>query len=66
MSERPTKKREMNWSDEIPVEEDSQPDPYEKTYRDGSAVNECWSEEGAGKKIFGPARRSGPWEEEEI
>ena len=66
MSERKTDQREKEWSDQIPDEEDTLPEPYEETYRDGSAVNECWSEEGAGKTIFGPARRSAPWEEEEI
>lgn len=42
MSERPAKKREQEWNDEIPDEENEQSDPYEKTYRDGSLKNECW------------------------
>lgn len=45
MCERSTEKREKTWNDEIPDEEEFQPEPYEKTYRDGSAKNECWSEE---------------------
>ena len=43
MSERQTEKREMEWGDHIPREEDDQPEPYEKTYRDGIAMNECWA-----------------------
>ena len=43
MSERKTDKREKEWSDEIP-EEELPVEPYEETYRDGSAKNECWSD----------------------
>lgn len=45
MSERPSIKREKDWNDEIPDEEEYQPEPYEKPYKDGSTKNECWSEE---------------------
>ena len=45
MSERNTERKEKDWTDEIPDEEDSLPEPYEETYRDGSAKNECWGEE---------------------
>jgi len=45
MSERPPEKRGENWDDEIPDEEEYRPEPYERPYRDGSARNECWSEE---------------------
>jgi hypothetical protein len=43
MSERKTDKQEKEWSDEIPIPEDDEfrPEPYEETYRDGSARNEC-------------------------
>ena len=36
------KTKEREYSDTIPDEEDM-PSPYEKTYRDGSSVNECWA-----------------------
>ena len=42
MSERPDEKQEQEWDDEIPDEEEFLPAPYEETYRDGSAKNECW------------------------
>ena len=45
MSEREQDYREKEWSDEIPDEEDSLPEPYEETYRDGSAKNECWADQ---------------------
>ena len=38
------KTKEREYSDVIP-DEDEMPSPYEKTYRDGSAVNECWAED---------------------
>lgn len=38
--------QEQAWGDEIP-QEDGADDAYEKTYRDGSAVNECWNSEEA-------------------
>jgi hypothetical protein len=44
MSERKTDKREKEWSDEIPDEEELPEELYEETYRDGSAKNECWGE----------------------
>ena len=45
MSERNTERKEKDWTDEIPDEEDSLPEPYEETYRDGSVKNECWGEQ---------------------
>ncbi len=45
MSELKRDQREKNWSDEIPDEESERPEPYEETYRDGSAKNECWNDE---------------------
>ena len=42
MSERLKEKREQEWNDEIPDEENEQSESYEETYRDGSAKNECW------------------------
>ena len=43
MSERKPDQKEKEWSDEIPdEEEDARPEPYEETYRDGTAKNECW------------------------
>ena len=42
MSERKADRQARDWSDEIPDEEERQPEPYEETYRDGSAKNECW------------------------
>ena len=43
-----TEKKEEEWSDAIPDPEESSEsneEPYEETYRDGSARNECWAEE---------------------
>ena len=34
--------KETDWADREPQEE--QDDAYEPTYRDGSAVNECWAQ----------------------
>ena len=42
MSERLSDKLAKDWTDEIPDEEEERPSPYEKTYRDGTAVNERW------------------------
>ena len=43
MSEYGREDREKQWQDEIPDDEEEQrPEPYEETYRDGSAKNECW------------------------
>ena len=42
MSERNSDQREKEWADEIPDEENERPEPYEGTYRDGSARHECW------------------------
>ena len=41
MSERGMNRKEREWADTIPDEEESRPEPYEETYRDGSAKNEC-------------------------
>ena len=39
-------KKEREYADEIPDDEETErPEPYEPTYRDGSAQNECWAEE---------------------
>ena len=46
MSERKTEQKEKEWNDGIPdPEEEEMPEPYEETYRDGSAKNECWAGE---------------------
>ena len=45
MSERKTDRRETEWADEIPDEEESVPEPYEQTWRDGSAKHECSRED---------------------
>ncbi len=37
-------KKEEQWADEIPDDEQERPDEYEQTYRDGSTKNECWAE----------------------
>ncbi len=42
MSERIREQREQRWSDEIPEEEEERTDPFDETYWDGSAKNECW------------------------
>lgn len=44
MSERKTEQREREWADAIPDEEDTLSEPYEETYRDGSAKHECWDD----------------------
>ena len=41
MNKDPKEKKEQEWNDEIPDGEEYQPEPYEPTYRDGSAKNEC-------------------------
>ena len=40
-----TEKKAEQWSDDIPDPEEEQAEPYEETYRDDSAKNECWAEE---------------------
>ena len=45
MSELKKDRLEKEWADEIPDEESIMPEPYEETYRDGSAKNECWAAE---------------------
>ncbi len=42
MSELNRDQREKEWNDEIPDEEEERPEPYEETYRDGTAKHECW------------------------
>ena len=44
MSEREADRLEKEWTDEVPDPEDNPPEPYEETYRDGSAKNECWAD----------------------
>ena len=51
MSELKKNQREKEWADEIPDEENDLPEPYEETYRDGSAKNECWSERPEGSSL---------------
>ena len=41
MTERLNDRREKDFDDEIPDEEEIYPEPYEKPYRDGSARHEC-------------------------
>ena len=48
MSEWRKDRREKDWADEIPDEEEDLPEPYEETYRDGSAKNECWNDRSDG------------------
>ena len=43
MNKDPKEKREQDWNDEIPDDENEEPEEYEETYRDGSAKNECWN-----------------------
>jgi len=45
MSELKQDKREKEFADEIPDMEEAYPEPYEETYRDGSARHECAPEE---------------------
>lgn len=45
MSERKSDRQEKEWSDGIPDEEETPAEPYEETYRDGSAKHECWGDE---------------------
>ena len=42
MSEYPNNQREREWADETQDGAEYQPEPYEETYRDGRAKNECW------------------------
>ena len=44
MSERGREKKEREWTDAVPDGEDTQPEPYEETYRDGSVKHECWGD----------------------
>ncbi|MBQ3705750.1 MAG: hypothetical protein II888_04775 [Clostridia bacterium] len=45
MNDPRTEQKAEAWTDDIPDQEDEGPEPYEETYRDGSAKNECWSDE---------------------
>ena len=45
VAEPETEKKAEEWSDVIPDPEEDRPEPYEETYRDGSARHECWAEE---------------------
>ncbi len=40
MSE-PKERKERDWED-AEADPEEGPEPYEETYRDGSAKNECW------------------------
>ena len=45
MSDRKADLKEKEWADSIPeTGTDDAPEPYEETYRDGSAKNECWND----------------------
>ncbi len=44
MSEIKKQQKERDWGDSIP-EEEPRPAEGDAVYRDGSAVNECWSHE---------------------
>lgn len=46
MSEWKRRKKEQDWTEDAEHSE-AQDEGYEKTYRDGSAVNECWAEDKA-------------------
>ena len=46
MKDPKTEKKAEQWSDDIPDPEEEQAEPYEETYRDGSAKNECWDDSG--------------------
>ncbi len=37
--------KEQEWADRLPDQEEAE-DVAEPTYRDGSAQNECWAEDG--------------------
>lgn len=45
MSEWKREQKEQQWGDRIPEQDEQTDDGSEKTYRDGSAVNECWANE---------------------
>lgn len=45
MSETERTRKETEWTDPIPDEEEETESDYENTYRDGSAVHECWPED---------------------
>ena len=47
MSELRKERKAAEWADDIPDPEEERPDPWEETYRDGSARNECWKNEDA-------------------
>ena len=38
-------KKELDYTDAIPDDEETERPEYEPTYRDGSAQNECWAGE---------------------
>ena len=44
MKRDPREKREQDWNDVIPDDENDQPEDRGETYRDGSAKNECWGD----------------------
>ena len=48
VSERDQDRREKEWADQMPDEDNTMPEPYEETYRDGSMKNECWGDRAHG------------------
>ena len=44
MSEHKANFHEEDYNDTIPDPEEEMPEPYEETYRDGHAKNECWED----------------------
>ena len=57
MSERSREERELAWADRT---EDQPQDEDEKTYRDGSAIHECWNYKSAGGNSIPPAGSAEP------
>ena len=49
MSEKSKENKERDWADRLPGDEDqAEGESPEKTYRDGSAVHECWASDREG------------------
>ena len=48
MSEKQKEQKELDWADRLPDSEQDSAADYEKTYRDGSAVHECWAQDKEG------------------
>ena len=47
MADPKQEKKEQEWGDRIP--EETEQETGEKTYRDGSLINECWNEKSENK-----------------